>query len=46
MGILRPPGNGRSALARFLDKIEDHVGKVKPWRGWGRFLVLVLQKRS
>jgi ubiquinone/menaquinone biosynthesis C-methylase UbiE len=46
MGILRPPGNSRSALAHFLDKVEAHVGKVKPWRGWGRFFVLVLQKRS
>ena len=45
LGILRPPGNGRHRLARFLDRIEERVGNIEPWCRWGRFFVLELQKR-
>lgn len=45
IGILRPPRNAHHWLPRFLDKIEEHVGSLKPWCHWGSFFVLELQKR-
>jgi SAM-dependent methyltransferase len=48
IGILRPPHTVRripSVIVSRLDRLERPLRGLRPFRGWGRFFVLELQRR-
>ncbi len=48
IGILRPPHTIRripASVVGGLDRLERPLRSVRPFRGWGRFFALELEKR-
>ena len=48
IGIVRPPHTVRripSAIVRGLDRLERPLRRLRPFRDWGRFFVLELERR-